>query len=141
MTPAPARDRLPQPPLRGAPTAEHVRRLVDDFARAVGDADLGMLESLLARDARQNGMRGRDPILDAYAYRFSRLDTPTRIGDPTRIEMRDGGALVDAPFTAGYRDASGEEGVVSGTLHMRVARRRDRLVLDSVDYDFASDAR
>jgi hypothetical protein len=119
-------------------TADGVRSLVADLAAAVERRDVGRIERLLSRDARQNGVRGRTAIVGSYAYRFTHVDAPTAIGAPERIVLRDGMAFADVPFETAYRDAAGRVGTVTGTLSLRIVRHGARLVLDTLDYGFGS---
>lgn len=144
--PEPAVTVVPSPPAvedetGGRPvriTADAVRRVVAEFATALDDRDLAHLERLLDRNARQNGVRGRRAVLESYGYRFARLDAPTTIGPPARITLREGNALVDAPFRTSYRDPAGDVGTIDGTVRLRVVLHAGRPVVDTIDYQYAS---
>lgn len=145
-TPAPPPKDVPDAPedeVRLAPgarlTADRVRAVVADLGVALSSRNLARLQHLLARDARQNGVRGRDAILESYAYRFTRLDSPISIGAPKRITLRGKSALAEIPFDTAYRDAGGNVGTVSGTLRARIDHHRGRLVVDALDWAFDSD--
>jgi hypothetical protein len=133
----------PEDDVRLAPggrlTADRVRAVVADLGVALASRNLARLQHLLARDARQNGVRGRDAILESYAYRFTRLDSPISIGAPKRITLRGKSALAEVPFDTAYRDAGGNVGTVSGTLRARIDHHKGRLVVDALDWAFDSD--
>jgi len=117
-------------------TRSGVGALIADLGQALEARSLARLEGLLARDARQNGMRGRQRVLDAYAYRFAKVDAPTILQAPERIVLQQHTALAEVPFSTTYRNAAGSAGSLEGVLHLRIASRSDRLVIDSLDYEF-----
>ena len=118
-------------------SADDARYVVNAFRRAVANADVVTLRSLLAADAEQNAVRGRESILATYAYRFDRIDVDTEILAPQRIILRGDEAIVHAPFVAWYRDAAGRPGTLGGQTSWRIIRLDGRPVVASLDYEYA----
>jgi hypothetical protein len=129
----------PAGPRIGPRSAHEARTTVNAFRQAVARGDVDRQRRLLAPDASQHELTGRENIVASYAYRFERADSETEILAPERVVLRDGGAIVTAPFVAWYRDAAGSPGTLQGTTRWRLVRRGGRPMVAQIDYEYALD--
>ncbi|HZP43139.1 MAG TPA: AAA family ATPase [Candidatus Binatia bacterium] len=138
---------LPAPPPaielpvgEGPVSPAEAKRVVDAFRAAFEARDADRLVPLFADDAAENGIRGRDTIVNGYRSRL-RLLAEVRYTLPrVAIEPRGDGADVRSPFVIAYRAPNGFSGEVRGEAEWALERRDGRPLIVALNYRLEADS-